>query len=455
MRKCVFASLGIAVLAVGCSRTVNLSDDWETVKKDARSAGVPLTISESLKDFPKVTQKDNAAVAFKKAMTPTLEPLAPGKLLFQQGYTPAVERAHQNISSSQSKWFIAGTRPNWTALREDLKTLRPILKAVARALETPKWDFHRDWAQGLALLYPDLAMSKNLAKWYRAEALLAAYEHRDQDALQAVQTPYRLAAHLRTEPSLICRLVAIAIDVINDRTAQDVARLRPGKSALLSRLEKLVSASSRSGEWQSIWDFEYACIIEALNPASPANLTEFAGDAQKVTPPTPEQISKGRTETVKLLIEAKRAMKAKPTDVKAMLAVVPFDSKIQQMLGRTIPILKEPMGDTGLESIYAQAANAELSSIARQRLTRLFLRMVGSGGKGGWHLPAEASRPEFADPFTGKPMKLKSEGSGFRLYSIGPNGMDDHGSQARRGGGPFADIVVTYPFFESSVGKTE
>jgi len=53
------------------------------------------------------------------------------------------------------------------------------------------------------------------------------------------------------------------------------------------------------------------------------------------------------------------------------------------------------------------------------------------------------------------PPTMAFETSGFRLYSIGPNGKDDHGSQSRRGGGPFADIVVTYPFFESSVGKTE
>jgi len=84
--------------------------------------------------------------------------------------------------------------------------------------------------------------------------------------------------------------------------------------------------------------------------------------------------------------------------------------------------------------------------IARQRVTGMALLIVETQPlKGPWHMPAEASRPEWRDPFTDAPLKMTFTANGFKIYSVGFDGKDDKGSNEKKSGILPADVSVTYP----------
>jgi len=87
----------------------------------------------------------------------------------------------------------------------------------------------------------------------------------------------------------------------------------------------------------------------------------------------------------------------------------------------------------------SSAVAAVGKSLAQERLIKLLA--FNFSRPGAVQIPADFP----ADPFSGKPLLVKSTRDGFRLWSIGCNAVDDGGSVSSSGD-MAGDIVVGYPY---------
>ena len=96
---------------------------------------------------------------------------------------------------------------------------------------------------------------------------------------------------------------------------------------------------------------------------------------------------------------------------------------------------------------FYQAKVAGVSMIAKARITRAGLAVLKHKEENGAY-PEKLSglgEGEWIDPFTGKPLIYKTTPTGFTLYSLGENQVDDNGSEEGLQKEHKGDVVWRYP----------
>ena len=427
-----FIFLSACVIVTGCSNPLS---KLAAVEKKAVAQGVPLTIGDALRGIKRPSPEENAAADLKKALVRAMLPKKPGFFQFQQGYRPEIVKLNQAVADTQKDWFLGSAEPNYGELKKYLPIVRPILKDAMRALEKPGWDFNRPWGQGVATLLPDLARLKSLAKWMRAEATLAAHNGETQYANQILRSMYRFSEHIGTEPNLICLIVAESIDAIASRTALDFARIRPQDSAFLAETRKIVMTPRPAPDLRRIWNFEQALMLDSLEwLTTTEGLKQLGVKPGDVQLKSPRALALAKASLVKILIEARKALGENPNPQKLEEVSDKFQPRIEAIYQAYSPIYKQfAFSEEG--QLYRAPMRSLTIGIARQRVTGMALLIVETQPlKGPWHMPAEASRPEWRDPFTDAPLKMTFTANGFKIYSVGFDGKDDKGSNEKKSG---------------------
>ena len=429
---------GILVCGAGCWGTVALVErvvdfrpaagELDAAVRDYRAAGMPWTAKDLAPAKP-LPPARNAASLLRRA----------NAVVLKQGWSGG-DRALRDAMEA-GRYEDAAAK---------LDAYAPTLAVFERATAIGTVDFGRDRDLGVNQLFPEFAPMKSAMKAFGYRARLRAVRGDLTGARADLRAARTLARMAESDGVLISMLVRISGDAIADDAAQRAAALDPGLASML--IEDL-KRSDRAP------DFARALRSEAyLSLATSRNLTgQLARDSWSGS--EGEEKNPTETDPARLVRDGvpdgliQRAYLARSLQVWTRVAGEMRRASDPGQLGNALDRIEDSIGEDRRVSsllnqilfpIFGQAGNAVVKDRASRELTLAYLRALETRRRTG-RFPAEPIQGN--DPF-GRPYVVRTEGAGFRLYSLGPNGKDDGGltSVERHVGDPKGDdIVVVFP----------
>lgn len=199
-RKWVWIAVGVAVV-------VSIPFVWHRIRdardaaalneqlKLARAEGMATTAAEYRAGIPSAKPEENAAPLYRK---------------LRGGNQP-------NWSKLISDVVLRGDAASLRAAKDALAEREDNLKLAEQAAKFPRCWFDRPWEDGVAVLFPEYAQMKNVAKALALRGTVAAWERRPDDALADAGRIFTIAAHAGEEPHPIAHLVRESIQAIGIR----------------------------------------------------------------------------------------------------------------------------------------------------------------------------------------------------------------------------------------------
>ena len=307
------------------------------------------------------------------------------------------------------------------------------------------------------------------AREISTESLLLAYQGRYPQAVTDQERGFRIATHAASDKTLIGFLVGSAIDAITLNGMQSIlkkagpdAALDSGVEAEILALPPLSLGHALSGEG-IFGDWEFSQWRSAAPADFPAAFAQTfpGGSPFFIAPPNAPKAKLTSVEAVQFtnLLDAAEADYLHQLTRLTAAADAPGAERnpvFQQIEARAQANQNDPieaLSDLLNPVIGADAILGSAPSLGR--LTQLADRVtaereVTAAGTAVVALKAQTGAfpsvlpPQFTDPFSGKPLGYKLEGtSGFVVYSVGPTGIFDGGKAGEKA--PGQESVFRYP----------
>ena len=397
-----------------------------------RKMGIP-TEPENLNPKPPVSDSDNAALIYAKID----EKLEAFKALGDRRYSSLVV---------QYTGF-PGDTPEY---QKALVQYEPVFALIESLRTRSRIDFKRDYSKGFDVSFDDFSKLKNVSKMLSSRVRYWIIQKQFGRALQDVEIQYVVANHLSEEPTLIGGLVCIALNAIAHASLdklleaiQDVQPLLAKTEAMLLRRQKLPSIRSafygelvlgrigiqqlrswKSMEYSSEGPGEPSALEKTLDRMTledPAFRKMFEARAVAMWRELFENFPKGETDWPAF----RKAFKDLDTKVQA-------DNSLQNKVNQI------------LLPVFDQASTAFAKTDASHRVALLAVRLLRMRPNG---LPKDlAAFSKLAiDPMDGKPMRYVRKEDGFKVWSIGGDMVDHHGTRSGTGVSyNQTDIVLGY-----------
>lgn len=133
----------------------------------------------------------------------------------------AEEAANTNVTVIP-KYYLAGT-PERADLEADIQTVSPFLDGIAEELAgKPEWFIDRDYDLGLVLPLVEYGDFKAVAKYLAFRSFIRAERSDIEGALGDLRAGRELRLRILNDPVLVASLVVIAIDAIMLRASEHV-----------------------------------------------------------------------------------------------------------------------------------------------------------------------------------------------------------------------------------------
>lgn len=211
----------LAVALVGCGKDpfASAAADLPAAKARAVKAGLALSAGELVRNVPVA---ENAAKEYNEAIRVSKDLKAEAKVI-----------------RDAAPLFRNGRRATDAELAETRRALakfRPVFALIEAAARKPQCDFERDYSQGSALLFPELASMKEYARAVGTAMTVAAHDGDVSGVKRHVKSLATLVRHSGEEPNLIGSLVTIAMSSISLRAVEDAATQAQGNPRVLQAL---------------------------------------------------------------------------------------------------------------------------------------------------------------------------------------------------------------------------
>jgi hypothetical protein len=190
---------GIAV-TLGSFASMSRSELGKEESK-ARALGLPLEPSD-LKSPVKVQDDQNAALLYKDASA----------YMLRHSMTTRSALAVANVLERKE------TPAELQIALAQVEVYKPILSVIERAAKFELCDFHREWEQGLSLIFPEYSQIKSLCRIECVKALAQSRSGRLDDALSTLAAVSRTAVHINSDPIIISRLVRAQTELLALKT---------------------------------------------------------------------------------------------------------------------------------------------------------------------------------------------------------------------------------------------
>jgi len=464
--------LGIEVAAYLAEREVN------AILAELKAEGKPITSADLAP--PPVPDAENAALVYEEAhdklqwsegeeklLTQAVSNWTSGRPLGHGISKEQLERMKSGLgyeyphgpSSAPEKRFVpaeelpevqrqAGEATDaqiLAAAKEGLHRNQEVLALVERATAMPECRFDIDWSQGMSALFPQFAWLRGDARLLELQAMALCEEGKADEALQATAQMVDLSNSLKGTPNLISLLVRVSIDSMAlgavERTIYDstpspnVCRVA---EAVLARVE-FRGALVRALEAKRAMDLD---VFEGIREGRPGmSARNIGGELDMLA------LWGGRYPTHCLPYDTLFLLKGMELYIeRAKLPFFERDSRLPPELERVRAQLESPfpfpprilslMLLPAYDGIPRRVAQGE----ANVGLARVALLLKAYRGEQG-HYPEsleELARYEGKelplDPCSGQPFHYRRNGSGFILYSVGTDGVDDGGKVSVRAG---------------------
>lgn len=414
-------------------RTAATAEHWAARYK---AAGMPWEATD-LKPFLPTNPANNAAPLLKRIIAScqpksiTAERREIGQLLFER-------KLHE------------------VALR--LKRFDPALDAAFRASRKTGLDFARDWDLGPSLEMPEFGEVKGLIHGLCLRARLSAASGNAGDCIEQLRAARDLSELIGTEPTLISMLVGLA----GRRITYDAVRRCASEFARNPKaLESLRLMLGKEGTEPN---FHYALRGEAYMGLTTCRNLELyresgegdiigssvdsarSSDLQRTGLPEDTAARAFIARHMRMWSETGEAMKRHPNDADAVASEMDRIARKYEgdwSLSSGLDIVLYPLFSEATDAIRVCRADRVVTDAL---LSALIVRArTGNLPTGIGQLPNAK-----LDPFSKKPLLLKTDGQAIRIYSVGRNRQDDGGIEQREiPSGPSDrtkfDIVAAYP----------
>ena len=408
---CGLAVVGLPILGIGGSALWT----WRTFGPDAaaleeeheaaRRENIPLT-PEDLRPKTPVPDALNAAIPIREAMR-----------LWPEAARNKDEKILELVR------LPGASEANRAAAREVLIKLKPVVALARDAASRPLCDFAYDFEKGSDLTLPEMAFLRALARLFCRSAAIA---ESSKEAFSDIGSAARLGAHAGSPPILICGLVQVAIEsMAHQQFAQT-----------LSRFGALGTADARR-------------TLTAWNPLPPFSRC-MAGETVLYNV-TIRHMLEDRM-TLQDLQDSAAGL-GRPTGATSLpplfgpLIVRAWGTRGMQYWRETMPLIRQNESNPiRLRAVLAkQNARWEKTRDYRDILLAILIPSLEGAvdkllvqGKAERSLREtalaliEANGKDVALPLdlysnAGETLKLRRDGAGFKLWSVGPDRIDDGG----------------------------
>ena len=349
------------------------------------------------------------------------------------------------------------------AIRAELETRR---EAVAIAREMADYDRGRHELQlGSTLIdtpLPETQEARAVARLLNADAFLSAQFGESDQALESCRAIFGTARSIGDEPTLISQLVRTAIDAVAARTVRRVlGQGEPSDDEALAALQDLVQ--DERDRPRLLWALRgdrgmFAELIRRITegelPISALSEGLAANGALKGGPVSGLLAVGGRYQFSVMLrwFNELIAILDRPESEWASGAAA-WERKVLAVKNSRLGFLT-----TTLPLLLMPAVQAAFSAELRIRaelgaLTVLLAAERHRQATGAWPSSIAGIDPEILpdpplDPYTGEPYRLEHADGRLRVYSLGPNRRDEHGSYDAKKWGkiPTDDDVGTFAY---------
>lgn len=423
----IVAALVLPILGSFTMSTIEASQ-WRQLESEARAANVPLDMKQALAGSWEGPDSENAAEGVKDALRSILNPRLPEQVEFQP-----------NVRNSPLISFVGteadqGLGGNIRAMRDAIKPFESALEGFQTALEKPHWDFKRDWTIYTDTVLPEMRHLEDLNRALAGKAMIS-WKEKPADSIRALQAMTRLSNHLLSEPILRCIQGGLNCRLMVYQTASSLAGSAPVSEPLRKQLLDVVRTPIPPVNWQRVWHVDNAYTFASLDlPVSKEvgrNLTTMAPTRSTRSK---RSLHRAKMAMAKLMIEVAPHVNAANVDPKTMRAIAGrYYMPIQTVLYDYKEIASIVISSPGVDPFSKTVWSADICE-AQRRLTYLSILMAETKPAA---LPPEATRAEWLDPFSGRPFIRAMR----KLYSVGPNGIDDGGLVHTLNGLP-TDVVA-------------
>ncbi len=399
-----------------------------------RRAGLPWEATDLL-PAPHVKPEDNAAVDITAALNgPDFEP-------FDRDLPILIRR---------------GEERDWKKVDEGLRKYAPLLYKVTRAAEKSQLVFDRDYDQGINIGYPELLCCKDGVKGICLRAKMSAVKNDLLAATSDLTYAFKLAALQAEDSTVIALAVQCQEETIALEAVQYCATYFASNPKAIELLQGMVSRYSRISDIGRSFRGEIylgLATIRNLNNGEAENIAKsrerpYQGDQQSNQEPR-QIIRTGlpknvyvralMTRHMEVWTDAKHRMDTDVGDPESTwqdLKAISDQLKSRPTYSKVLLIDIFPTYCDVVESVVrveatVQVTNALLSSLEYRIKTGTLPNKLGDIGN-------------WTDPFTKHPLTFRKIGPGFRVYSLGPNQMDDRGLTKTESNGGSDDIVAIY-----------
>jgi hypothetical protein len=253
---------------------------------------------------------------------------------------------------------------------------------------------------------------------------------------------FRVAGHAVNETVVIPQLVGMALDSITLSGMESILALAGPNAEVAEAVRKTITEQRPRFRMRDALEGEWALIsrgMQRLGEGDPeaARQLGLPGDsaaeqAQKVTPADQRRVRREAADCIEAYTLSQ---------VRTLIASCdqPYPAR-RPLLQRLLTLDKRPasnpmqrMGNMILPTL-AQVATKEVAAHAQKEAVIAGAALLAyKARRGAFPDRLEQAFPQPPpDPFSGRPLKFRREGSGFVVYSIGPDGNFDGKPEAKR-----------------------
>jgi hypothetical protein len=432
--KLLLGLVGLVLAGVAALYTLGAAatSRWEEYAASLRAKGQPLTFEEIEAQRAVIPDDQNSALIVAR-LADRFKELGdshpdPAVLIF--GSRKGNDDFFEGVGRTRidaSRRFIEQRRE----LLAELETLRDKL--------TGRFDIRYDKSNPILTLLPHLSGLREKSKLARLDGMLHLIDNRPERAVGDFELQCRLAGTLFDEPTLISRLVQIAIEAQACRTVEDILRVGEVGDETLAGMADELTALKTNGTMRWAMLGERAFFIETceammagrvpLSSISTGNDTPSERDPIRALRRLPAFLARSNertgTEMYTWLVDA-----ADDPD-KMRAAAARIDTEIPKLSKMKI-LVKIMMPSLSRAVVLSTKITAQLECALAGLAAERFRLATGQLPKSLEELVPQYLPGVPNDPFDAIPLHLKTTDDGIVIYSIDDNLIDDGGDVAQR-----------------------
>ncbi len=429
----VLIVLGLLALVTGCVIYFVghvTQARWQRYAEKLRAAGSPLTFDE-IEELREIVPDDQNSALVINRLADRLKQMG--------GHRPEGDVFVFAGRKPKPSFFEGIPRDLIVPSREFLERHRDLFTELLTLRDKPggRFDLKKDTGKGvLSMILPELTHVRAAAKLARLDGMLRLIDGDTAGAADAVHLQIAISATLNEHPSLIGRLVQVAVQALAVKTVEDTLRVGELDVATLNRLTTTLAGSlGRSPMKWALWGerafFVGTCDELAAGKISPSQLMSIDGGGGEgvVLPFLPAMFVRHNqacgVEMYSWLVDA----------VDDPVALIQAAQRIEVEAPK-LPVTQALVRVMLPSLIRAVILNVRLQAELRCAIAALAAeRFRLKSGR----LPTSLDElvPEFlgevpVDPFDGKAMRFAIIDEGIVIYSVNENLIDDGGQVVRR-----------------------